>query len=130
MFAMMLGLLMVSACTSKTKLEIAAAVANKECPTDLGDGLIMEKIYTEASALVFEYVFDEMENEISVSDMDDPYVRAVMKESVLDELKNNTDEELVELLQLVKETHYNMIYRLVGSHTGRQLDIICYSHEL
>jgi len=130
MFAMMLGLLMVSACTSKTKLEIAIAAANSECPTDLGDGVTLMKMYTEADAVVYEYVCDEMESEMSVVDMEDPYVRAVLKESIIEDLKEDTDKDVIEMLNLVKDAQYNIIYRFIGSHTGHKLDITCYPHEL
>ena len=119
----------MGSCTSNSQLELAIKVAAADCPMDLGDGLVITGIEKEGTNVLFTCVMDEVANDFTIAEMDVPEVRAVMKDAMMQTLKED-DEDLQAFVKLVKEANCNVIYRFVGSHTNEQMDIVVYPHEL
>lgn len=125
----LLCVLAVSACTSKSQLELQVAAANKECPIYIEDGMKATKIMTEGNSVV--YVIEVMEDEdFIVSDFRDPDVNDVMKAMMLMDLQNDSDPDIKDLLRLCREANYNLVYRFIGMLSGTSADIVLRASEL
>lgn len=123
---------MLVACTSTTQLEIEVAAAAADCPMVLDNGFTITNIDTEDNNVVYECVMDESESDVLLSDMDVLEVRAELKEELLESIRTEKlyDDDIKDMVKLCKDANYNIIFRLIGSHSGYKMDIVLYSHEL
>lgn len=125
-----MGALVLASCSSGSKVEIAVGAASADCPMDLGEGLTITDIDTEGNNVVYNCVVDESDGETSVADFDDPIVRSAMKEAMMEFLLDDSDPDMKEFIDLVKDANYNIVYRFVGSHSNAKVDVVVYAHEL
>lgn len=130
LFCALIIALVLTSCSPEFKLEFQVGVASADCPVDIGDGVTITNIDTEGNNVVYTCVVDESDGETSVADFDDPFVRSVMKEASLEYIKTDSDPDTRELIRLIKDANYNIVYRYVGSHTNAKVNIIIYPHEL
>lgn len=127
LFALVSAIVM-SSCSSGSKLEFQVAAANKQCPMSQGPGLTISKICTEANNVVYVCDVDEYQANLSVEEMNTPEAMSVMKPAMIQSL--TADPETQELIELVKDANYNIVYRLIGSPSNNQVEIVIYPHEL
>jgi len=120
--------LIISACTSSNKLEIAIGVAAKECPFTVDEYTTCVDIFSEGTNVVYKYVVDE--DEFTVADLNNSEGRATLKNEIYLNILANDNKDVEDFYNLVKEAKYNIIFRFIGGSTGESIDITIYHHEL
>jgi hypothetical protein len=122
-------MLCLFSCTSKDMLSIAVEACAEECPMDLGGGLVMTDVTIQNGDVVYLYEMDENSYDIA-SIKSDPITQALMKEAMLEELNNSSDKSLHDFIKIVRKSNADIIYRYVGSESGKGFDIVINNSEL
>ncbi|MBR6018303.1 MAG: hypothetical protein IK073_06750 [Paludibacteraceae bacterium] len=129
MFAsVMISALVLTACSSGSKLEMGVAAANKQCPMELGGGMAITSIATEGSSVVYTCEVDGSAG-ITVSAFAMPEVQTAMKTAMVESLKSD-ESDTKELIEMVKEANYSLIYRFVSTDSDEKVDIVITPEEL
>lgn len=123
----MLGLAATS-CTSETKLEIAIAALDEECPMVVDEITTLTHVTTEDNNVVYECVIKE--SFFKLKELDSPEMREELKLEMKSILFDQNDSDIQEFKKIVKEAKYNVLYRYVGENTGYTFDIKIYNHEI
>lgn len=128
----MLSALVLSSCSesAKAKLEKQVAEEAEGCPLYFDEGVLCTHLFTQGNNVVFVIEVDEYTAEFSVGDLDDPSVRRELKEEMIDDLRYDSDPDIKEIVKLLKDANYNLVYRCVGKYYNEQRDITIYSNEL
>lgn len=116
------ALTLATACSKKAELKLGVAMANKECPMEIEEGMVVTEIALEGDDIVYTCMIDDDE-EITVCDMDDPYLKAIMKEAVLAGLVYESDSDVHDFIGLIKDTESTIVYRMVGTYSGCEVNI-------
>lgn len=116
-----------SSCGSKTSktdsmLNIALEQINKQLPTDLGDGLTMDKVELTPEYVVYNYTYDE--SEIPELAGDKEVMRAELKKQL------EAGKDVRAFCEAVKETGRGIKYHYVGQPSGKEVDITFENDEL
>ena len=123
---------MNTACTSNSQLDLAIRIAAADCPMVIDEMTTVTDIFREEGNVVYACSVDEGIAEVSVSELDMPLIRDVMKNAMLETLKemNENDDDFKEFVKLCKDAGCNIVYRYIGSESGYSMDIPIYPSEL
>lgn len=96
----------------------------KDCPQDLGDGLIMEDIFEEGSDVVYVYSVDGE----SVTALSEIY--GTVKESVISSLTEATDFATHQTIEALKYLGRDLVFRYRSTDSDEVMDIRIHPDEL
>ncbi len=120
---MMVAVLALAAsCSKKAELKLGVAMASRECPMEIEEGIVVTEITMEGDDVVYVCEIDDDE-EMMVCDMDDPFVKAIMKEAILAGLTYESDSETKDFIELIKDTESTIVYRMKGTYSGCEMSI-------
>jgi len=111
-------------------LKLAAAVASRELPEDLGDGMKMTAMNLEGRDVVFNIDMDMEKmgitmNEFSMA-LEMPEVKAEMMKSMF----NDTDDDMAAFMKVIEVSKKNFVVRFIDSATGDSSEIKLTNSEL
>lgn len=99
---------------AEENLQMQIELANAQCPNELADGLVMDRVYTEGKHVVYHYLTDD--NEIDIDLLNDNIDE--LKKETLNELKH--DQAVVRFLENVRELNMDVRYVYESYQTGDQ----------
>lgn len=112
---------LMSGCRPEAKLGFMVGVASSQCPMEVDDGLECTDITIEGNSVVFVCEMDE--DDVLVSELNNPFVKESMRSVWLEEYSSGDDEDLQELIALCREAKYDLVYRFQGKSSGSVVDI-------
>lgn len=98
------------------------AVANRKCPMEIEKGMVVTEIAMHGDDIVYSCEMDETGG-ISICEMNNPYVKAVMKEALIMGLRFNTDSETQDFIELIKDTESTIVCKMTGTSSGCEMSI-------
>ncbi len=117
-----------SSCQEMSSMTIEAAVEsyNEECPIDMGDGLIMDRVYTSGNNVVFSYKTEDYNVILGLKILGNE-----AKELVMDELRqvHSNDKGTQLLVDLCIEAKYNIVYKY-SDYAGNSESVTFSYHDL
>lgn len=90
--------------------------------------MTLTKMCIEDNNVVCVCEVDEDVAGFNVSIFDDPALMNQVKPGVVQAISSGSDGQ--KLVELVKDANYNIVYRLIGSPSNNQVEIVIYPHEL
>lgn len=93
---------------ASSAIEDAVTEANRDCPFDMGNGLICDRIYTSGNSVVYSYLVDDQSVILGIEILGDS-----AKDYIAEELKSimQYDESLKTLIDLCVEAEYDIVYK-------------------
>ena len=125
---MMLLSLVATSCTSETKLEIAIAASDEECPMVVDEFTTLTHITTEDNNVVYECVIKE--KDFKLKELDSSELREELKMEMKSNFLDQNDSDIQEFKKLIREAKYNVVFRYIGENTGYTFDIKIFNHEI
>lgn len=111
-------------------LKLAAAVASRQLPEDLGDGMKMTAMNIEGRDVVFNIDMDMNKMGITMEEfamaLEMPEVKAEMTNSMFSE----TDEDMAAFMKVIQVSKKNFVVRFIDSATGNSSEIKLTNSEL
>ena len=102
-------------------------LSNIETPNDLGDGLVLNKTLLESDNIVYLLEMDE-----DLYDMD--YVVSIKEQIKHDNVEllreQVKDSNVRQFLNVIRFSRSNIIYRYIGSRSGKKVDIVITPEDL
>lgn len=105
--------------------KLGLARINALCPTDLGDGLIMERVYDDGDNIVYVYKGEEAGGNISEAFANIDEVKQEMVSSGIFE-----DMLMKNEIKVMTSVGKGLVYRYIGSESGEVVDIVFTKEEL
>lgn len=110
-------------------LDVVIQIAKSDLPKDLGDGMVVTDIQRNGDYLT--YVITTDESEVSILEMQSvPGVESAMKQVFTAQFKNTTDENIRNLIKLLRENNMGIQMKFEGTKTGQNLTITIEKDEL
>ena len=130
-------LLLIFLCTlsfwgCKPDFDTIVAEMNAECPMDCGEGLTMSAIFVEDSSVVVTCMMDESQlGGYTAAEMfritDSLGGMGYFKDQIKQGLQSEGTDVFIELM---KDKQFHLVYRMVGTPSGSQYDILFTPEEL
>ena len=95
-------------------------------PRDAGNGMTMTSLGYDHSSLVFTLEFDDDSQGLTISMMDPK----VLKQSMLNNLKGNTNEGILELAEIMEENDLGLTYAFHGRQSKKTVLVNLTSDEV
>ena len=116
----------------KPDFDTFVAEMNAECPMDCGEGLTMSAIFVEDSCVVVTCMMDESQlGGYTAAEMfritDSLGGMGYFKDQIKQGLRSEGTDVFIELM---KEKQFYLVYRMVGTPSGTQYDILFTPEEL
>ena len=108
------------------RLKVLVENGKFQTPMDFGDGKMMTDIYYDARYLTWEFECDEL-----LFDIDDfKTFKNELKVSMLEAILDTDDYSIQAINDLLKELHYGVIFKFVGSLSGDDCTIYIEPNEV
>ena len=100
-------------------LEQNVRVTNNQCPVSVETGIVMQEVFVEGSNVVYLYSMDE-----DLYDIDQMEENRSEAQALLDDEIRNLERDAAgkQFLDACRNAHKNIIYRYVGSASGKSVD--------
>lgn len=100
-------------------LEQNVRVTNNQCPVAVETGIVMQEVFVEGSNVVYLYSMDE-----DLYDIDQMNENRSEAQALLDDEIRNLERDPAgkSFLDACRNAHKNIIYRYVGSASGKSVD--------
>ena len=112
-------------------LQLAAVVASRELPEDLGDGMKMTSMKIEGRDVVFSIDKYMKEKGITMQEfkmaLEMPEVKNEMTKSMFGD---NTDKDMAAFMRVIQISKKNFVIRFIDSETGDNTDVKLTNSEL
>ena len=119
--------LVCSACTSESKLQIAAAAADMECPIDCGPGMEITSVDVQGGDLVYTCEVNESISGVyDLQLLDSPVVKQATKEALF----SQNSSEVQELIEILKDANADIKFKYYGVESGETVTITIHDYEL
>ena len=116
-------LALTTACSKSSQLKTAIAVANKQCPMVIDEGVVCTEITVENdNRIVYVCQMDEPDD-FTVCDFNTPLVKMLMKETMSEYLTTQSNSDTKEIVELIKELKGSIVYRFIGTTSGCKSDV-------
>lgn len=118
--AAILAVISFSSCSQRSQLELAAKIANRQCPMPLGDGLTVILIDLQGNEFQYHVKCDEKilsTDFIDMIELNKSETEKELRREVYSELYSDPDGQ--ELLSLLRQNNINIVYIYTGSITGK-----------
>ena len=112
--------------SEEDQLEAMVDVADKQCPQELGQGLIMDKVFVDNGYVVYSYQFDT--NLISFSDKDPEALKSQVQTALVQWLNSASGAAFKQLL-IANKTGVKYVYNPVGEN-GEVFTIVFEPEEI
>lgn len=119
----------LSSCSSKEKrFNDAIEQLNAMLPMNLGNGFTMEKVSSEGDGIIYSIKCDENELDMDMIEQN----KQELHDSTLAQLKREkrSNKNFASLLEFCKENNKKIIYRYIGSHSGKTVDVAIEADEI
>lgn len=120
----------LASCSSSNDSRFNKAIEqlNTMLPMNLGNGFTMEKVTSDGDAIVYNIKCDE--NDIDMEMMEQS--KDELRTNSLAQLKSQkrADKNFASLLKYCQDNGKNIVYRYVGTPSGKTVDIIIESDEI
>lgn len=107
-------------------LELQVAIANKDCPMVIDNGITTTQFYLDGKNIVIECEFDEELYDFDLLKQNRKTMKSVMVESLKIALETGSDP----LVTTCKENNNDFVYRYIGKTSGKKMDIVISHNEL
>ena len=95
-------------------LEMQVAIANRECPQAIEEGMVATRVFLDEDYVVYEYEMDEEIYDMDIMESN----RSEMMESLRD---TEGDAEVIEFQSDCKKAGKGLSYRYVGNTSGKMV---------
>jgi len=126
MFALIASVSFTS-CTAEQTLDLAVAQANKDCPMEMGDGMVAKSISLVGNEVVYDISLDEAE--LTVDDISAAVdnVKSFMLQALQESYKSDSDVK--KFVDLTAEANKNIKFSFNESDTGKSVDVVLTAKE-
>lgn len=127
--AVLVGLLAAQACSPEDKIALGAKAVNRECPINCGNGMTITGLHVDDSSLVYECLYEEG-GKHTVEEINTPIVALFVKGKIISALRGTKNQMAIELLRLVAEADYDLVFEFTGTPSQTHATIVIDSEEL
>ena len=111
-------------------LQLAAVVASRELPEDLGDGMKMTSMKIEGRDVVFSIDMDMKETGITMQEFKMALEMPEVKNEMMKSMFSDSDKDMAAFMKIIEASKKNFVLKFIDSETGENSDIKLTNSEL
>ena len=111
-------------------LKLAVAVAGKELPEDMGDGMELTALDMKGRDVIFSVEMDMTDVGISMADFVEVMNMPEMKNEMMKGMIKDMDDDMAAFLQVMVAAKKNFVMKFIDKNTGDDVDLRLKSSEL
>ena len=111
-------------------LKLAVAVAGKELPEDMGDGMELTALDMKGRDVIFSVEMDMTDVGISMADFVEVMNMPEMKNEMMKGMIQDMDDDMAAFLQVMVAAKKNFVMKFIDKNTGDDVDLRLKSSEL
>lgn len=111
-------------------LKLVVAVAGKELPEDMGDGMELTALDMKGRDVIFSVEMDMTDVGISMADFVEVMNMPEMKNEMMKGMIKDMDDDMAAFLQVMVAAKKNFVMKFIDKNTGDDVDLRLKSSEL
>ena len=111
-------------------LKLVVAVAGKELPEDMGDGMELTALDMKGRDVIFSVEMDMTDVGISMADFVEVMNMPEMKSEMMKGMIQDMDDDMAAFLQVMVAAKKNFVMKFIDKNTGDDVDLRLKSSEL
>jgi hypothetical protein len=111
-------------------LKLVVAVAGKELPEDMGDGMELTALDMKGRDVIFSVEMDMTDVGISMADFVEVMNMPEMKNEMMKGMIQDMDDDMAAFLQVMVAAKKNFVMKFIDKNTGDDVDLRLKSSEL
>lgn len=111
-------------------LKLVVAVAGKELPEDMGDGMELTALDMKGRDVIFSVEMDMTDVGISMDDFVEVMNMPEMKNEMMKGMIQDMDDDMAAFLQVMVAAKKNFVMKFIDKNTGDDVDLRLKSSEL